>query len=92
MRTLLLDMSSRHNLGRQMEPFTEVVESLGGQRVVVPLPGEPRLEVPSRGQRLAGFDDVEVLGVNFAVLRQVEVFFGDEDALCFAVLLAKSGM
>lgn len=37
-RALLLDVCLGHNLGREVEPFTEVVETLGGQGVVVPLP------------------------------------------------------
>lgn len=51
-------------------------------RVVVPLPGELGLEVTARGQRLAGLDDIEVLGVNVAVLGLVEVLLCDENTLC----------
>lgn len=38
MRALLLDVCSGHDLGGQVEPFAEVVETFGGQGVVVPLP------------------------------------------------------
>jgi hypothetical protein len=51
-------------------------------RVVVPLPGELGLEVTARGQRLASLDDIEVLGVNVAVLGLVEVLLCDENTLC----------
>lgn len=51
-------------------------------RVVVPLPGELGLEVTARGQGLAGLDDIEVLGVNVAVLGLVEVLLCDENTLC----------
>ena len=54
----------------------------GNVRVVVPLPGELGLEVTARGQGLASLDDIEVLGVNVAVLGLVEVLLCDEDTLC----------
>lgn len=44
-RTLLLDVSSRDDLSRDVEPFAEVVETLGGEGVVVVLPGETGLDV-----------------------------------------------
>lgn len=56
MRTLLLDVGSGYNLSGQMEPFAEVVETLGGEGVVVVLPGEAGLKVAARGERLAGLD------------------------------------
>jgi hypothetical protein len=43
--TLLLNVGSRHDLGGDVEPFTEVVETLGGEGVVVVLPGETGLDV-----------------------------------------------
>lgn len=39
-RALLLDMRSRHDLGGEVQPFAQVVEALGREGVVVPLPGE----------------------------------------------------
>ena len=54
----------------------------GNVRVVVPLPGELGLEVTARGQGLAGLDDIEVLGVNVAVLGLVEVLLCYENTLC----------
>ena len=41
-----------------MEPFAEVVESLGGEGVVVPLPRELGLEVAAGCKRLASFYDL----------------------------------
>ena len=59
MRALLLDMGCRHDLSGEVEPFTKVIESLGGESVVVPLPGKLGLEIAARGERLAGFDDLQ---------------------------------
>lgn len=58
MGTLLLDVSRGDNLGGQVKPFAEVVEALGGQGVVVVLPGELSLEVAARGEGLASLDDL----------------------------------
>ena len=52
-RALLLDVGLGNDLGREVEPFAEVVETLRGEGVVVPLPREAGLEVTARGQRLA---------------------------------------
>lgn len=60
MRTLLLDMRRRYDLGGQMEPLTKVVETFRGEGVIVPLPGELRLEEIARGEGLAGFDDLYI--------------------------------
>ena len=57
-RALLLDVRRGHDLGGQVQPFAQVVETLGREGVVVPLPGELRLEVAARGEGLAGFDDL----------------------------------
>ena len=82
-----------------MEPFAEVVETLGGESVVVVLPREAGLDETARGERLAcgvlvassagriagiltGLDDEEVLGVDVAVLGEVEVLLRNEYALC----------
>lgn len=88
-RALLLDVGSRNDLSGQVKPFAEVVETLGGQGVVVVLPGELGLDVAARGQRLASLDDVQVLGVDFGVLGQVVVLSGDENALTEEVLLGE---
>lgn len=58
MAALLLDVGLRNNLSWEVEPFAEVVETLGGEGVVVPLPGELGLEVAARGKRLASLDDL----------------------------------
>lgn len=62
MRALLLDVGLRDNLGGEMEPFAQVVETFGGQGVVVPLPRELGLEVAARGEGLAGLDDLYEIG------------------------------
>lgn len=52
-RALLLDVRLGHDLGGEVEPLAEVVEALGGEGVVVPLPGEAGLQVAAGGERLA---------------------------------------
>lgn len=69
-----------------MKPFAEVVETLGGESVVVVLPGELSLDVAAAGKRLASLDDVEVLSLNVWVLGEVVVLLGDEDTLSEEVL------
>lgn len=58
MGALLLDVGLRNDLSREVEPLAEVVETLGGEGVVVPLPGELGLEVAAGGQGLASLDDL----------------------------------
>lgn len=58
MRALLLDVGCWHDFCGEVEPFTEVVESLRGEGVVVPLPGKLSFQVAAGGERLAGFDDL----------------------------------
>ena len=103
MRALLLDVSRRDNLSGKVQPFSEVLEAFGGQSVVVVLPGESGLKVAAGGERLAGFDDleiishfqagflgwsyIEVLGVDIAMLGLVVVLFGDEHTLLEDVLV-----
>jgi len=87
MAALLLDVGSWDNLSRQVEPFAQVVEPLGGESVVVVLPGELGLEVAARGEGLASLDDVEVLGIDVAVLGEVVVLLGHEHTLTEEVLV-----
>ena len=87
MGTLLLDVGSWDNLGWEMEPLAQVVETLWGEGVVVVLPRELGLDVTTGGERLAGLDDVQVLGVDVVVLWKVVVLLGDEDTLTEEVLV-----
>jgi hypothetical protein len=66
---------------RKVEPFAEVLESLGGKGVIVPLPREPRLDVTARGEGLKHLDHLEVWDVQFLVLWGVEIFFRHHDTL-----------
>ena len=86
-RALLLDVGLRHELGRQVEPLAQIVETLGGEGVVVPLPAELGLEETTRGKRLARLDHEEVLGVNVVVLGLVEVLLRNEYTLAEEVLV-----
>lgn len=87
MGSLLLDVRSGDNLSGEVKPFSEVVETLGGESVVVVLPGELGLDVAAGGERLAGLDNVEVLGVDVVVLGKVVVLLCDEDTLSEEVLV-----
>lgn len=80
-------MSSRNDLGRQVKPFPEVVETLGGQGVVVVLPRELSLDIAAGVEGLSSLDDEQVLGVNIGVLGEVEVLLRDEDTLAEEVLI-----
>ena len=60
MRTLLLDVGGGHDLSGEMEPFAEVVETLGGEGVVVVLPREAGLDVAAGVEGLEGLDDLFV--------------------------------
>lgn len=56
--TSLLNVGGWDNLGGEMQPFAEVVETFAGQGVVVVLPRELGLEESAGGQGLAGLDDL----------------------------------
>lgn len=86
---LLLDVGSGNDLGGEVKPFAEVVETLGGQSVVVVLPRELGLDIAAGGERLASLDDEQVLDVDIGVLGEVEVLGGDEHALAEEVLYYK---
>ena len=58
MRALLLDVGLGNDLGGEVEPLAEVVKTLGGEGVVVPLPRELGLEVAAGSQGLASLDDL----------------------------------
>lgn len=87
MAPLLLDVGGRDNLSGEVEPLAEVVETSVGQSVVVVLPREAGLDIATGVERLAGLDDIKVLGVNVGVLGQVEVLLSDEDTLSEEVLM-----
>ena len=63
-------------------PLAEVVNALGGEDVVVPLPGELGLHETLGGEALHGLDDLEVGDIELFVLRRVVVLLGDQDTLC----------
>lgn len=92
MRSLLLDVCSGDDLGGEVKPFSEVVETLGGEGVVVVLPRELSLDVAAGVERLKGLDNEEVLGVDIGVLRKVEVLLRDQHALSEEVLHGEQKM
>ena len=62
-------------------PLAEVVNALGGEDVVVPLPGELGLDEALGGQALHSLDDLEVRHIELLVLGGVVVLLGDQHAL-----------
>jgi hypothetical protein len=58
MRALLLDVGGGDNLGGEVQPLAEVVETLGSQGVVVVLPRELGLDETARVQGLKSLDDL----------------------------------
>ena len=85
---MLLNVGSGNDLSGEVKPFAEVVETLGGQGVVVVLPRELSLDIAARVERLQSLDNEQVLGVDIGVLGKVEVLLGDEDTLTEEVLAA----
>lgn len=85
---MLLNVGSGNDLSGEVKPFAEVVETLGGQGVVVVLPRELGLDIAARVERLHSLDNEQVLGVDIGVLGKVEVLLGDEDTLTEEVLAA----
>src|SRR6478735_6897985 len=51
-RSLLLNVGSGNDLSGEVKPFAKVVETLGGQGVVVVLPRELGLDIAARVERL----------------------------------------
>jgi hypothetical protein len=76
-----------NNLGRNVEVFSEVGESLIGEGVVVPLPRELGLDESLGGKGLHGLDDFEVSDGHVGVLGSVEVLGSNEDTLLEEVLV-----
>jgi len=80
--SLLLDVRRGDNLSGQMEPFAQVIKTLGSQGVVVVLPGELGLEVAAGGERLASLDDLEcdmIVSFFFLVLFRRKIGDGDRE-------------
>lgn len=62
-------------------PFTEVLNALRGENVVVPLPRELSLHVALGGKALQGLDNLEVGDVKLFVLRRIVILLGDQNTL-----------
>jgi len=76
-----------NNLGRNVEVFSEVGETLVGEGVVVPLPRELGLDESLGSEGLHGLDNLEVSDGHVGVLGSVEVLGSDEDTLLEEVLV-----
>jgi hypothetical protein len=57
--TLLLDVGGGDNLSGEVEPLAQVVQTLGGEGVVVVLPREAGLDETAGVKRLESLDDLE---------------------------------
>lgn len=62
-------------------PLSEIVNSLSGQSVVIPLPRELSLDETPRCQALHGLDDLEVRDIELFMLRCIIIFLSNKDAL-----------
>jgi hypothetical protein len=63
--------------------LSQVVQTLGSEGVVVPLPRELGLDVTLGGQGLHGLDDLQVADVgDVSVSGSVEVLLSNENTLC----------
>lgn len=80
-------MGLGNNLGRNVEVFSEVGESLIGEGVVVPLPRELGLDESLGSEGLHGLDDFEVSDGHVGVLGSVKVLGSNEDTLLEEVLV-----
>jgi hypothetical protein len=56
--TLLLDVGGGDNLSGEVEPLAQVVQTLGGEGVVVVLPREAGLDETAGVKRLESLDDL----------------------------------
>jgi hypothetical protein len=57
-RSLGLDVCLGNDLGGEVEPFAEVVETFWGQGVVVPLPRELSFDIAAGVKGLESLDDL----------------------------------
>jgi hypothetical protein len=64
-----------------VEVFTEVVDTVIGQKVVKVVPAELGLDQSTRVHGLHGLDDLKVRNINVGVLWSIEVLLGDKAAL-----------
>jgi hypothetical protein len=61
--------------------FTEVINTLISEGIVVPLPRELSLDKTLGGQRLHDLDDFKVGNIKFGVLGKVVVLGGDQSTI-----------
>ena len=67
--------------------FTEIVDTLVGESVVVPLPRELGLDKALGSQGLHGLDNFKVRDINFRMLGKVEILGGDQSTVYNATLM-----
>ena len=77
MRALLLDVCRGDDFGGQVKPFAEVIETFGGQSVVIVLPGELGLDEALGGQTLESFDDLGIWNVEVFMFKEVKILLGN---------------
>ena len=73
-------MGSWDNLSWEVQVLSEVLKTLVGEGVVVPLPAELGVDEALGGQGLHNLDDEQVSGLELWVLN-FEVLWGNEDTV-----------
>ena len=76
-RRRIVQVSTWNNVFWNVQVFSQVINTVFSQGVVVVLPRELGFDVTFGGQRLHSLDDVQVFGVDFFMFWLVEVFFSD---------------
>lgn len=81
------------DLDWNVKPFSEVIDSLVGQGVVVVQPRELSLDVSLRRERLADLDDLKVRNVRqFQGSGSIEVLLRHEDTILEQLLVNLSSV
>jgi len=80
-------VSGRDDLVGEVQPLPEIVNTLRGQSVVIPLPRELGLDETPGGQALHGLDDLEVRDIKFFMLWRIVILLSNKDTLLEEVLV-----
>jgi len=80
-RASSLFVGCRDNFSREVQPFTEVLDTLGCDGVVVVLPRELGLDETLGCQTLEGFDDFEIWNVEIFMFQEVVILLSNQYAL-----------
>lgn len=70
-----------------MQIFLQIFNTFVRQGIIIVLPRELGLDVAARGERLHGFDDLEVGYFHVGVVSSIVVLLGDKDTIFEEVLV-----